>query len=164
MSNSNKMPLEGRKNMKNNPIPPTNINRPITRNEMRKTGTSAIVEEHKDIQGAMEGRKFLKICLLLCPLGESVTNSSLLTCMHQIARIANVLKQVINTIHALVFLIEEMEETTINEIVRDAVLIQLNKLTIDVRLLVKDVKEKIDKHIKKRSTELHNDVPTQPTH
>ena len=166
MSNSNKTSLEGRKNTKNNPTNPTNpattnTNRPATRNETRKTGTSTMIEEHEDIRDATEGRKFLETRLLLCPAGEPVTNSSLSTCLHQIAGMANVPKQATNAIRALAFLVDEMEETTINEIVRDAVISQINELTIDVKSLVEDAKEKIDEHITNRTSEIRGNVPAQ---
>ena len=172
MTNGNKTPFEGKKNTKNNPTLPvmpiappaaTNTNRPATRNETRKTGASTMVEEHEDIKDATEGRRFLETRLLLCPPGEPVTNWSLSTCLHQIAMMAGVPKQAVNAVRALAFLVDEMEETSVNEVIRDAVLSQLNELTIDVKSLIEDAKEKIDEHVTKRSSELHDNVPTQPT-
>jgi len=72
-------------------------------------------------------------------------------------------KQAVKAVCALTFLVDEMEETSVNEVIRDAVLFQLNELTIDVKSLIEDTKEKIDEHVTKRSSELHNNVPTQPT-
>ena len=47
-----------------------------------------------------------------------------------------------------------MEKTIINEMVRDAVISQLNELTLDMKTLITDVKEKIDTHIKPIQTQL----------
>ena len=111
------------------------------------------MEEHEDIQDVTEGRKFLETHLL-CPPSELVAILSLSTCLHQIAGMANVPNQATNPICALAFLADEMEETTINKIVRDSVISQINELTIDMRSLVNDAKQKIDKYITKRSSEL----------
>ena len=51
-----------------------------------------------------------------------------------------------NAIRAVAFLTEEMEENLISEVVRVAVLTQVNELAVDIKSLVKDAKEKIDTH------------------
>ena len=72
-------------------------------------------------------------------------------------------KQTSNTIRAISFLIEEMEETVINTTVRNVVITQLNELILDVRSLITDAKEKIDEHLQKTPTTTHTaTTPPQP--
>lgn len=139
----------------------TKTNKPMTRSDMKKTGTSIIVEDQEDIKDATEGRKFLEKHLLLCPPGEPINNTVMSTCLHQISRISGVPKQAVNAIRALAYLTEEMEEITINEIVREAVISQLNELTTDMKALVEDVKEKIDEHIQQMPTEKNSTEATK---
>ena len=89
-----------------------------------------------------------------CPPGELATNASLVTCLHQVSKMSGVSRLASNAIRSVAFLLEEMEETTINEMVRDVVISQLNELTLDMKFLITDVKEKIDTHIKPIQTQL----------
>jgi len=135
---------------------PVAANRPATRNETKHTGTmvsppSAV----EDIYRATEGRAFLKECLLLCPAREPASNASIAVCLHQISKMKGMTRQTSNAIRAVSFLIEKMEETAINTTVRDMVITQLNELTLDVRSLVTDTKEKIDEHFQKTPTTTH---------
>jgi len=58
-----------------------------------------------------------------------------------------------------------MEETAINEMVRDMVISQLNELTLDMKTLVTDVKDKIDTHMQKFPTgALTGTATLQPSH
>jgi len=135
---------EGRKTREN-----IAANRPITRNETKRTGVAVPPPSTgDDIRDATQGRFFLEERLLLCPTGEPTTNSSLIACLHQISNMKGATKPVASAVRAVAFLIGELEETAVNEIVRDAVTTQLNELTADVKLLVNDVKEKIDDHMK----------------
>jgi hypothetical protein len=85
---------------------------------------------------------------LLCPPGEPATPSSLSVCLHQISLMSGISKPAINAIRAVAFMIEEMEETTINETIRDAFESQVTEFTSDMKLLIEDAKEKIDTHLK----------------
>ena len=143
---------------------PVAANRPATRNETKCTGTTvsppAAVE---DIHDTTEGRAFLEEHLLLCPAREPTSNASIVVCLHQISKMKGMNRQTSNTIQAVSFLIEEMEETVINTTVRDAVITQLNELTLDVRLLIMGAKEKIDEHLQKTPTATHTaTTPPQP--
>jgi hypothetical protein len=86
--------------------------------------------------------------LLLCPPGEPTTPSSLSVCLHQISLMSGISKPAINAIRTVAFMIEEMEETTINETIRDAFESQVTEFTSDMKLLIEDAKEKIDTHLK----------------
>ena len=125
------------------------VNRPNTRNKAKHTGVAVPLPSlGDDIRDATQGRFFLEERLLLCPTGKPTTNSSLIACLHQISNMKGATKLVASAVRAMAFLIGELEETAVNEIVRDAVITQLNELTADVKLLVNDVKEKIDDHMK----------------
>ncbi len=141
---------------------PVAANRPATRNETKYAGTTvsppAAVE---DICDVTEGRAFLEEHMLLCPAGELASNASIAVCLHQISKMKGMNRQTSNAVWAVSFLIEEMEETEINTTVRDTVITQLNELTLDVRLLVTDTKEKIDEHLQKTPTTTHT-VTTPP--
>ena len=70
-----------------------------------------------------------------------------------------------SAIHSVAILLEEMEDTAINETVRDAVISQFNELTLDMRNLVTDVKEKIDTHMQRFPAGAQTNTATsQPSH
>ena len=77
-------------------------------------------EPKQDINDSIEGRAYLEKYLLLCPPGEPPTHNSLATCLHQVAVMKGVSKPVMNAIRAVAFLLGEMEETQINEILKEA--------------------------------------------
>lgn len=134
-----------------------------TRAENRRNGNS-ILNDNQDIKGATEGRKYLEEHSLLCPPGEPTTPTSLSVCLHQISMMSGISKQAINAIRSVAFLIEEMEETTINETIRDAFESQVTEFTSDMKLLIEDAKEKIDTHLKNATVTFNNQNynPTQP--
>ena len=57
-------------------------------------------------------------------------------------------KQTINAIHATAYQLEELEELTILETIKEAFDSQITEFTLDMKLLVEDANEKIDSHIK----------------
>jgi hypothetical protein len=114
----------------------------------RRNGTSTLVEEHQDIKDSQEGRKFLEKHLLLCPPGEPATHASISTCLHQIAEMSGVPKQALNAIRSVAFMLEEMEDTQIQESLRNALDSQMTEFTSDMKLLIEDAKEKINDNIK----------------
>jgi hypothetical protein len=61
---------------------------------------------------------------------------------------AGLQKMAINAIRAAAFLLEEMEDSQINETLRVALDSQMTEFTSDMKTLVEDAKEKIDGHIK----------------
>jgi hypothetical protein len=78
---------------------------------------------------------------------------------------AGIQKPVLNAIRSIAFLLEEMEETQINLTVKEAFDSQTTEFTSDMKILVEDAKEKIDRHIKDaedRLAEALNKVTTQP--
>ena len=149
-------------NIRSSPNPGTAV-----RTNTRRNGNSIIIEDLQDIKDSLEGRKFLEKHSLLCPPGEPPSHSSLATCLHQISAMAGLQKPVINAIRSVAFLLDELEETQINETVRDAFDSQITEFTSDMKLLIEDAKEKIDAHIKtseERITQLAAQVPApQPS-
>jgi hypothetical protein len=109
---------------------------------------SSILEKSQDIKDTREGRKFLEEHSLLCPPGEPATPSALSICLHQISLMSGISKTAINAIRSIVFMMEEMEEITINETIKDAFKSQVTEFTSEIKLLIEDAKEKIDSHIK----------------
>ena len=67
-------------------------------------------------------------------------------------------KTIATAIQSIALLADEFEETSINETVRDAITSQLSELTSDVKLLIDDAKQKIDKHIQTKSAKLGNNA------
>ena len=116
-----------------------------TRPSTRRTVNSVLMpEELQDIKDAEGGRKFLEKHSLLCPPGEPVTNTALAICLHQISALSGVPKQTVNVIRATDFLLEEIEEFAIKEMVREALNSQLMEFMADMKTLVEDAKAKID--------------------
>ena len=110
-------------------------------------------------------RKFLEKHSILCPPGEPPTHSLLSTCLHQISAMAGVPKQMTNAIRSVAFLLEEMEDTQINTLLREALDVQMTEFTSDFKLLVKDAKERINKHVKISEEHLASSqvpLPAQP--
>ena len=55
-----------------------------------------------------------------------------------------------------------LEKIVINEIVRNTVIFQLNKLTLDMKTLITDVKEKINTHMQKLPAEAQTNIHSVP--
>ena len=136
-------PPEGRKPTRGD----ANTSRPLTRYETRRTGTAVTAVANEDVRDAAGARSFLEERLLLCPPGELATHASLATCLHQVSKMSGIGALAASAVRSVAILLEEMEDTAINETVRDAVISQFNELTLDMRNLVTDVKEKIDTHM-----------------
>jgi hypothetical protein len=122
-----------------------------------------MIEEQQDIRDALDGHKFLKKCSLLCPPGEPPTHQLLATCLHRISVMAGVPKQTINVIRAVTFLLGEIEDTQINTLLREALDSQMTEFTSNFKILIEDMKEKIDEHTKATEAHLVKIAPTAPT-
>jgi hypothetical protein len=88
----------------------------------------------------------------------------LATCLHQISAMAGVAKPVLNTIRSVAYLLEEIEDSHINSIVKEAFDSQITEFTSDMKLLIEDVKEKIDGHLKEaegRFTQISENAAVQ---
>jgi hypothetical protein len=155
---NNRTQPESRKTTRAGPTTGT-ITRPTTRNESRRTGNQlANIEEEAAIRTASEARKYLEQRQLLWPPAEPITNASLAACLHQISAISGIPKTASSAISSVALLVEEMEDTGISIIIRDAVNTQLSELTTDMRLLINDAKEQIDIHVKEKIEELGNNA------
>ena len=129
------------------------------------TGGSESPELQQDINDERGGRSFLENHLLLCPIGEPVTHTSLATCLHQISAMNGVGKPAANAIRAVAFLLGEMEETQINKMLQDSFNTQITELTSDMATLIKDAKEQLQEQFKvneDRLTEIINKAVAQP--
>ena len=134
----------------------------IARSDERDSETP---EPQQDINDSIEGRAYLEKHLLLCPPGEPPTHNSLATCLHQIAVMKGVAKPAMNAIRAVAFLLGEMEETQINEILKEAFNTQITELTSDMATLIEDAKEKLNGHFKEtegRLAQLVDRAAVQP--
>ena len=109
-------------------------------------GMSIIIEDLQDVKDQREGRKYLEKHSLLCPPGEPPSHTSLAKCLHQISAMSQ--KPVINAIRSVAFLLDELEDTQINLMVKEAFKSQIMEFTSDMKILIEDPKEKIDAHIK----------------
>ena len=138
--------------------------KPATRNETKKTGNLKTPEDLQDIKNAQDGRNYLEKLSLLYPPGEPLTHEALSICLHQISAMARLPKQAVNTIRATAFLLEEMEEDAINLVVKKVFDSQITELTLDMKILIKDAKNKIDGHVKSALDKLATEIPlTAPT-
>ena len=113
----------------------------------------------EDVHNANDGRRFLERNLLLCPAGEPPTITSLSYCLHQVSEMKNIKPPIANAVRAVAYMMEEMEENAVNELVRDAVISQTNELAQDMKCLVEDAKEKIGDHIKTVLNQLTTLIP-----
>jgi hypothetical protein len=118
------------------------------RQETKKTGMTVINENQEEIKEARAGRLFLEKRLYLCPAGQPTTPTSLTYCLHQISAMQGITKPIKNAVRAVAFLLEEMEDYTLVELLRDTVNSQMTTLSEDLQMLTTDIKEKIDGHLK----------------
>jgi hypothetical protein len=143
----------------------TNRSSPTTgvpvRPNTRRNGTAPITEELQEIKDPLEGRKYLEKLSLLCPPGEPPTHTSLATCLYQVSAMPGVQKPVVNAIRAVALLLEELEDTHINEVVRDALNVQMTEFTTDMKEMIEHAKNKIDTHFQEAEERLTK-IPVQP--
>ena len=128
-------------------------------------GGSESPETQQDINDEIEGRNYLENHLLLCPIGEPATHTSLATCLHQISVMQGIGKPAENAIRAVAFLLGEMEETQINKILQDSFNTQISELTSDMATLIKDAKEQLQEQFivnEARLTQLIDKAAVQP--
>ena len=134
---------------------------PTTRRRNRSITTP---EEYHEIKDATDGRKYLEKYSLLCPPGEPASNAALAICLHQIAAMAGLPKKAINAVRSTAFLLEDLEETAINETIRLAFDSQITEFTADMKLLVDDTNSKIQEQIKDLSEQITKAAnQTRPT-
>jgi hypothetical protein len=83
-------------------------------------------------------------------------------CLHQISEMKGIPNSISNAVRAAAFLVGEMEENAIHEVVREAVVSQINELAQDLKDLVEDTKEKISNHVQLKISEIAIPQPTAP--
>src|SRR6266700_8135691 len=89
---------------------------------------TVVIEELQEIQDSKEARNYLEKTSLIVPPGQVISPGLLSTALHHITNYKGLPKQAINAIRSIAFLLEEIEENTLHEIVRDSVTVQLNEL------------------------------------
>ena len=87
------------------------------------------------VNTARGGCNFTESRFLLVPEGAPVTSANLSAALFQISAIAKVLREVIQAIRSLAWLLDEMEEDTMASTARDAVNAQLEYMNEELRLL-----------------------------
>ena len=118
------------------------------------TGGSESPETQQDINDEMEGRNYLENHLLLCPIGEPATHTSLAACLHQISAMQGIDKPAENAIRAVAFLLGEMEGTQINKLLQDSFNTQITEITSDMAMLIKDAKDQLQEQFKVNENKL----------
>ena len=118
-----------------------------TRAADKRLGALTVTINKGDISNAVDGRSFLEKRLLLNPPGEPITNGSLATYLHQISEMPSINAQISTAVRSAAFLAEEIEEGSVNEMVWDAVVSQLNELAQDLKILMEDAKEKFNGYV-----------------
>jgi len=132
-----------------------NMGQPAMRWETKKNGNTITPTLLKDdVHNTIDARCFLEQTLLLCPAGEPPTITSISYCLHQVSKMAGLTNHAANAVRAAAFMVEEMEENTVNEMVREAMNSQINELAKDMKSLVEDAKDKISIHAKEILNEL----------
>jgi hypothetical protein len=77
---------------------------------------------------------------------------------------AGVARPVLNAIRSVAYLLEEIEDSHINSIVKEAFNSQIKEFTSDMKLLIEDAKEKIGGHLKEaegRFTQISENAAAQ---
>jgi hypothetical protein len=69
---------------------------------------------------------------------------------------SGILKQSINAIRSVAFLLDKMEDTHVHESLRTALDTQMTEFTSDMKMLVEDAKEKININIKAAEERINN--------
>ena len=72
---------------------------------------------------------------------------------------AGLQKPVINAIQSVAFLLDEIEDTQISTSVKEALDSQIIEFTSDIKLLIENAKDKINKHLKSVRTLIQNHSP-----
>jgi hypothetical protein len=78
---------------------------------------------------------------------------------------AGLQKMATNAVRSVAFLLEEMEDTQINDSLRIALDSQMTEFTQDMKILIEDAKERINEHVKASEERIATDSPVyQPLH
>ena len=121
-----------------------------SRTSGRLNKKQVVMEEFQEIQDAAEARSYLEKTLLIVPPGEPTSIGLLTTALHHVTEYKGVPKTAIDAIRSIAFLLNELEENALHETVRDSVTVHLNELGKDLKDLVTDTTQQIDKHINRR--------------
>jgi len=71
---------------------------------------TVIIESLEEIQNSQEAHHYLEKMSLIVPPGQPLSPGLLMTALHHFTEYKNIPKQVINAIHSIAFLLEELEE------------------------------------------------------
>ena len=81
-----------------------------------------INEELQEIQNSTEAHSYLEKTLLIVPPGQEPTLGLLSTAIHQVTEYKGVPLLAINALRSIALLLNELEENTLHEAVRDLVM------------------------------------------
>ena len=132
----------------------------MTRPTGRHSQKTIINEELQEIQNSTEARSYLEKTLLIVPQGQEPTLGLLSTAIHQVTEYRGVPMQATNALRSIAFLLNELEENTLHEAVRDSVTVQLNDMGSDLKEFVTDATCWIDKHLENKLSEISEATKT----
>ena len=118
-----------------------------TSGRLSQKTVTVIDEEAQHIQNSTEAHVYLEKSLLIVPPGQVPMTGLLVTALHHVTELKGVLMPAINAIHAIAFLLKEIEECTLHQMIQDTVMTQLNDLATDLKHYVTDATQCIDSHI-----------------
>jgi len=95
---------------------------------MRVMGTVEMEEDSQEIRDAEKGKAFLEDRLLFVPDGMPLTLDMLFMTLFQVAAMPGMGRQAINAVHAVTYLLKEVEMGEVAERIRDITNMQFNKM------------------------------------
>src|ERR1700735_4381487 len=106
----------------NTPDTPTTTSTSATkRMSSRHSQKSHLNEELEEIHNATEARIHLEKTELIVPPGQSISPGTLSTAIHHITNYKGLPRTAINALRSVAFLLDELEENSLREIVRDSI-------------------------------------------
>ena len=132
----------------------------MTRSMGRLSQKTVINEELQEIQNSTEARSYLEKTLLIVPPGQEPTLGLLSTAIHQVTEYKGIPLPAINALRSIALLLNELEENTLHEAVRDSVTVQLNELGSDLKDFATDATRRIDEHLENKLSEISEATKT----
>ena len=121
---------------------------------------SILNEDLEEIQNSTEAPHYLEKTQLIVPPGQVPTLGLLATAIHHVSSYKPMPRPAINTLQAIAFLMEELEETALNQTVQDLVTFQLDVLGTDLKDFVTDATCRIDEHLENKMAEISTATKT----
>src|SRR6202046_3177317 len=106
-----------------------------------------LIEELKEIQDTTEARIYLEKTELIVPPGQPISPGTLSTAIHHVTNYKGLPKPAINALRAIAFLMDELEENAIHEVIQNSVTTQLNELSNNLNGFLNDATQQINKAV-----------------